>query len=87
MAAKLRLQELDKSKSFSPFRYAPWCFRNLQGFHNFLMKIIDFAFFSKSAAVRFEPTPDFGRPFRAFSSGRYHYTAAAVAGCRGSGSR
>ena len=28
LAAKLRLQELDKSKSFSPFRYAPWCFRN-----------------------------------------------------------
>ena len=36
MAARLRLQELDKSKSYSPFRCAPWCFRNLgvpgQGF-------------------------------------------------------
>ena len=28
MAARLRLQELDKSKSSSPFRCAPWCFRN-----------------------------------------------------------
>ena len=32
MAARLRLQELDKSKSYSPFRSAPWCFRkNLRG--------------------------------------------------------
>ena len=27
MAARLRLQELDKSKSYCPFRCAPWCFR------------------------------------------------------------